>query len=65
MSIGVALVGFSVGVLIGLTGVGGGVLMTPILVLLGTPPILAVGTDLVYGAITKAVGSWVHLRQGT
>jgi uncharacterized membrane protein YfcA len=57
--------GFVVGVLVGLTGVGGGSLMTPLLVLgFGIRPISAVGTDLLYAAITKSGGSWVHHRHG-
>jgi uncharacterized membrane protein YfcA len=53
--------GFIVGLLVGLTGVGGGSLMTPLLVLLfGFKPATAVGTDLLYAAITKSGGSWVH-----
>lgn len=60
------LSGFLVGVLIGLTGMGGGALMTPFLILvLGTRPIVAVGTDLAYGAVTKLVGAFLHWRQGT
>ena len=52
--------------LVGLTGIGGGVLMTPFLVIgLGIPPSLAIGTDLAYAAVTKAVGAWQHWRQGT
>jgi len=59
-------IGFGVGILIGLTGMGGGALMTPFLILvLGTPPIVAVGTDLVYGAVTKIVGAFIHWRHGT
>jgi len=55
--------GFAVGLLVGLTGVGGGSLMTPLLVLLfGFKPATAVGTDLLYAAITKSGGSWVHHR---
>ena len=58
--------GFLVGVLIGLTGMGAGALMTPYLILvLGTRPIVAVGTDLAYGAVTKLVGAFLHWRQGT
>ncbi|HEX4870789.1 MAG TPA: sulfite exporter TauE/SafE family protein [Nevskiaceae bacterium] len=61
-----ALAGFGVGVLVGLTGVGGGSLMTPILVLLfGVAPGIAVGTDLWFAAITKMVGGWVHGKRGT
>ena len=53
--------GFAVGVLVGLTGVGGGSLMTPILILLfGIHPATAVGTDLLYAAVTKTAGSAVH-----
>ena len=53
--------GFAVGMLVGLTGVGGGSLMTPLLVLLfGTHPAVAVGTDLLYACITKIGGSLVH-----
>lgn len=53
--------GLMVGTLVGLTGVGGGSLMTPILILLfGIPPVAAVGTDLLYAAATKTVGSFVH-----
>jgi uncharacterized protein len=60
------LAGFFVGVLVGLTGMGGGAIMTPFLILvLGTKPIVAVGTDLVYGAVTKIVGAVIHWRQGT
>jgi uncharacterized membrane protein YfcA len=56
-----ALAGLLVGVLVGLTGVGGGSLMTPLLVLLfGVNPKTAVGTDLLYAALTKMIGSTVH-----
>src|SRR5579863_756699 len=55
------LSGFFVGALVGLTGVGGGSLMTPILILLfGIHPATAVGTDLLYAAATKTAGSLVH-----
>ena len=58
--------GLGVGVLVGMTGIGGGSLMTPLLILVfGIKPITAVGTDLAYGAVTKTVGGWRHLRQGT
>ncbi|MEA2157544.1 MAG: uncharacterized protein QOE11_3684 [Solirubrobacteraceae bacterium] len=58
--------GFGVGILIGLTGIGGGSLMTPLLVLFaGVSPVVAIGTDLAYGAITKTLGGWRHLRKGT
>ncbi|MES1156540.1 MAG: sulfite exporter TauE/SafE family protein [Alphaproteobacteria bacterium] len=53
--------GFGVGFLVGLTGVGGGSLMTPLLVLLfGVHPVTAVGTDLLYASVTKSGGSVVH-----
>lgn len=58
--------GLGVGILVGLTGIGGGSLMTPILILVfGFKPITAVGTDLAYGAVTKTVGGWKHIRQRT
>ena len=53
--------GFAVGVLVGFTGVGGGSLMTPLLVLLfGVHPATAVGTDLLYASITKSAGALMH-----
>src|SRR5690348_5100650 len=53
--------GFFVGMLVGMTGVGGGSLMTPILVLMfGVHPATAVGTDLLYASATKSVGTLVH-----
>jgi uncharacterized membrane protein YfcA len=53
--------GFAVGLLVGITGVGGGSLMTPLLVFLfGFKPAVAVGTDLLYAAITKTGGVFVH-----
>ena len=61
-----ALSGFLVGVLVGLTGVGGGSLMTPLLVLIfGVQATTAVGTDLLYAAMTKSVGTVVHNRRKT
>jgi uncharacterized membrane protein YfcA len=58
--------GFAIGLLVGLTGVGGGSLMTPLLVLLfGIHPSTAVGTDLLYAAATKTVGTGVHGISGT
>ncbi|MDD3652537.1 sulfite exporter TauE/SafE family protein [Immundisolibacter sp.] len=61
-----ALAGFGVGLLVGLTGVGGGSLMTPILVLLfGHAPAVAVGTDLWFAALTKSAGSVLHHGRGT
>jgi len=53
--------GFGVGFLVGLTGVGGGALMTPLLIsTFGVNPATAVGTDLLYASVTKTVGSWRH-----
>ncbi|AYJ88080.1 sulfite exporter TauE/SafE family protein [Sphingomonas paeninsulae] len=61
-----SLAGFFVGILVGLTGVGGGSLMTPLLVLLfNFHPATAVGTDLLYASVTKTVGTVVHGRRGT
>ncbi len=60
------LSGFCVGGLVGLTGVGGGSLMTPVLILLfGIHPVTAVGTDLLYAATTKTAGALVHGLIGT
>lgn len=57
---------FGIGIVVGLTGMGGGALMTPVLVLFfGIPPLTAVSSDLVAAAVMKPVGSWVHLRRGT
>lgn len=57
---------FAIGIVVGLTGMGGGALMTPVLVLFfGTPPLTAVSSDLVASAVMKPVGSFVHLRRGT
>src|SRR5438067_10396018 len=56
-----AVSGFCVSLLVGFTGVGGGSLMTPLLILLfGIHPATAVGTDLIYAAVTKTGGSIVH-----
>jgi uncharacterized protein len=58
--------GLGVGALVGVTGMGGGSLMTPLLILVaGIQPVIAVGTDLAYAAITKTVGGWRHFRKGT
>ncbi|WP_333619452.1 sulfite exporter TauE/SafE family protein [Dietzia sp.] len=58
------LVSLAIGVVIGLTGMGGGALMTPALVLLGIPPTTAVANDLVVNAANKVVGATVHWRRG-
>ena len=61
-----SLAGFFVGALVGMTGVGGGSLMTPILVLLfDFHPVTAVGTDLLYASVTKTVGTAVHGKRQT
>lgn len=57
--------GALVGLIVGITGIGGGSLMTPLLLLFGIPPHIAVGTDLLYAAITKASGVVAHHRQKT
>lgn len=63
---GFTVAGFIVGFVIGLTGVGGGSLMTPALVLVfGIKPAVAVGTDLLYAAITKGGGIFPHHKHGT
>lgn len=59
------LAGAGVGLAVGVTGVGGGSLMTPLLLLFGYPTHIAVGTDLLYAAITKAGGVYGHHRQRT
>lgn len=66
MDLRFSFIGLIIGFLIGLTGMGGGSLMTPIMILvMGVKPIIAVGTDLAYGAITKIVGGGAHWRNGT
>jgi uncharacterized membrane protein YfcA len=62
----VILFGLGVGLLVGTTGVGGGSLMTPLLILLiGIKPVVAIGTDLAYAAITKTVGGYRHFKLGS
>jgi uncharacterized protein len=66
MDLILGLAGFGVGIVVGLTGMGGGALMTPVLVLFfGIPPLAAVSSDLVVSAVMKPVGATVHLRRGT
>ena len=57
--------GFILGVALGVSGVGGGVLLTPLLILFRVQPTLAVGTSMAFSLVTTAVGGWQHLRQGT
>src|SRR5579864_6284616 len=60
------LVGFIVGVLIGLSGVGGGVLLLPVLIFgLRVPPLVAVGSDAIFNFFTKIPASLMHLKKGT
>ncbi len=62
----IVVFGFGIGLLIGMTGMGGGSLMTPLLILaFGIQPVTAVGTDIFYGAVTKTAGAWRHLKHGT
>jgi uncharacterized protein len=62
----IVVFGFGIGALVGMTGMGGASLMTPLLILLfGVSPVTAVGTDLFYGAITKTAGAWRHLKHHT
>jgi uncharacterized membrane protein YfcA len=66
MDFTLAFAGLGVGIVVGLTGMGGGALMTPILVLVfGVPPVAAVSSDLAASAVMKPFGGWVHARRGT
>jgi uncharacterized membrane protein YfcA len=58
--------GLLIGTLVGMTGIGGGALLTPLLILfVGVRPVMAVGTDLAFAAVTKLVGGGLHVSQGT
>jgi hypothetical protein len=62
----IIIFGLGIGVLVGMTGMGGGSLMTPLLILIfGIQPTTAIGTDIFYSAVTKTVGGWRHLRMKT
>jgi uncharacterized protein len=62
----IILFGLGIGVLVGMTGMGGGSLMTPLLILIfGIQPTTAIGTDIFYSAITKTVGGWRHFKMKT
>jgi uncharacterized membrane protein YfcA len=62
----IVIFGLGIGILVGMTGMGGGSLMTPLLILVfGIQPTTAIGTDIFYSAVTKTVGGWRHLRIGT
>jgi uncharacterized membrane protein YfcA len=66
MTVSYVVSGFAVGLLVGLTGVGGGSLMTPLLTLLfGIHPSVAVGTDLAFASVTKVAGTFAHRFKGT
>jgi uncharacterized membrane protein YfcA len=65
MMMGIVTMGLLVGFLVGLTGVGAASLLTPVLVLIGIHPTVAVGTDLVYNSVTKLFGTLQHWRQKT
>lgn len=65
MSLAIIFMGFLVGSLVGLTGVGGAAILTPVLILIGINPSIAVGTDLAYNSITKFFGSFQHWKQKT
>jgi len=66
MTVSYVVSGFAVGLLVGLTGVGGGSLMTPLLTLLfGIHPSVAVGTDLAFASATKTAGTFAHRFKGT
>ena len=61
-----SVAGLMIGFLVGLTGMGGGALMTPVLIFFfGFEPTMAIGTDVTYAAVTKIAGSWKHWRQGS
>lgn len=64
-ALGVLVVAFGVGIVVGLTGMGGGALMTPALIFLGVNPAAAVANDLVAASVNKSVGAAVHWRQGS
>jgi uncharacterized membrane protein YfcA len=62
----IVLFGLGIGVLVGMTGMGGGSLMTPLLILIfGIQPTTAIGTDIFYSAVTKTVGGWRHFKMKT
>ncbi|WP_274364308.1 sulfite exporter TauE/SafE family protein [Paenibacillus thermotolerans] len=65
MDITISIIGLLVGFLVGLTGVGGAALLTPVLIIIGIQPTIAVGTDLFYNSVTKLFGVFQHWRQKT
>lgn len=65
MSIGIVMMGLLIGFMVGVTGIGGATLLTPILIFTGVQPTIAIGTDLFYNSITKFFGTIQHYRQRT
>ena len=62
----IVIFGFGIGLLVGMTGMGGASLMTPLLILVfGISPVTAIGTDIFYAAMTKTVGGYHHLKLKT
>ena len=64
-ALSILAVSFGVGIVVGLTGMGGGALMTPALIFLGVNPTAAVANDLVAASLNKSVGAAVHARAGS
>lgn len=64
MDVVFVLLGFLIGALVGMTGMGGGPIMTPAPILFGIPPIVAVGTDLFHGFLLTMIGGITHLWFG-
>jgi uncharacterized membrane protein YfcA len=64
-ALSVLIVSFGVGIVVGLTGMGGGALMTPALIFLGVDPVAAVANDLVAASVNKSVGASVHWKRGS
>ena len=66
IELSILLTAFLVGGLVGITGVGGGAVMTPVLIIFfGIPPVVAIATDLVFATITKVVASIIHSKSGS
>lgn len=66
MDLWITISGLFVGMLVGATGMGGGIIMTPLLLFVfGVSPAVAIGTDLVFASVTKSLGAWQHWRQKT
>lgn len=66
MDIWITISGLFVGILVGATGMGGGIIMTPLLLFVfGVSPAVAIGTDLIFASVTKSFGAWQHWRQKT